>query len=65
VEFVYFVRHKIHAHKFNFETCYQCEVWILYSHDVYEVPSLELGRAIQRAGAKKVLVVPFLSCFLR
>jgi hypothetical protein len=50
---------QIDVRKFDFSICYQCEVWVLYSDDVYELHSVELGRAIQRAGAKKVLVVPF------
>lgn len=50
---------QIDACKFNFSACYQCEVWVLYSDDAYGLHSLELGRAIQRAGANKVLVVPF------
>ncbi len=50
---------QIDARKFNFSVCYQCETWVLYSNDAYAMRSLELGRAIQRAGANKVLVVPF------
>ncbi len=54
-----FCDQKINAQKFDLSICYQCEVWVLYSEDSYEKQSLELGRTIQRTGAKKVLVVPF------
>ena len=50
---------QIEARKFSFSYCYQCEVWVLYSENTFENHSLELGRAIQRSGANKVLLVPF------
>lgn len=49
----------IDAHKFNLSACYQREIWVLFSDDSYEKNSFELGRAIQLAGANRVLLIPF------
>lgn len=45
--------------KFNFGICYQCEAWVFYSDDKYQKSSIQLGRAIQLAGASKVQIIPF------
>jgi hypothetical protein len=50
---------RIDAKLFNLSICYQNETWVLYSDDKYQTSSVQLGRAIQHSGARKVLIVPF------
>lgn len=42
---------------YDFSFCYQREIWILYSHDVYFLRAMKLGQAIQQNAAKKILVM--------
>ena len=43
---------------YDFSFCYQREAWVLYSQEAYFSAALQLGHAIQRSGAKKLLVIP-------
>ncbi len=42
---------------FDFSLCYKREMWVVYSKQHYYTHSLELGRYVQLAGAKKVLII--------
>lgn len=42
---------------YDFSFCYQREAWVLYSHQNYFSAAMQLARAIQLSGAKKVLVI--------
>jgi len=46
---------------FDFSYCYKREMWVVYSKQHYYARSLQLGRHIQLAGAKKVLIISIIA----
>ncbi|VVC76771.1 hypothetical protein AQUSIP_20970 [Aquicella siphonis] len=47
--------------EFDFSHCYKREMWVVYSKLNYYAGSLQLGRYVQLAGAKKVLIISIIA----
>jgi hypothetical protein len=45
------------SYRYDFNFCFSREVWVLYSQHSQLCAAIDLGRAIQKSGARKVCVI--------